>query len=293
MNLVDSQSHNPLSNCTLQVAHTPPWQQVIMPKRHEEYYFDDGSVILLVDGTLFRVHRYYFTRESQIFADMFSLPPCEASGSSGTREGQSDSSPIEIPGVAKQEMESFLGFVYFGMHDEHAPTLESWVALLAFSTRFVCDKIRARSIRELEAIQSRVDPIERVVLAVRHNIPHWLSGAYQELCQRQDSLSEDEGERLGLSTVIKLMRAREILLIESGMRDPRFFTGRVNRAPGMSSTSSHFTRMQLMDSAPVRPGWSSDDIFSPFHTGVEGRFDPQRVADVVREVFSLEGSPLS
>jgi len=189
-------------------------------------------------------------------------------------------------------MESFLGFVYFGMHDEHAFTLESWVSLLAFSTRFICDKIRARSIRELEAIQSRVDPIERIVLAVRHNIPQWLSGAYQELCQRQDSLSEEEGERLGLSTVIKLMRAREILLSGSDMRDPRFMP-RMSRTPGMSSTSAYLARMQLLDSAPVRPGWSSDDVFSPLHTSVELRFDPQRVADVVREVFSLEGPPPS
>jgi len=178
------------------------------------------------------------------------------------------------------------------MHDEHTFTLESWVSLLSFSTRFICDKIRARSIRELEAIQSRVDPIERIVLAVRHNIPQWLSGAYQELCQRQDSLSEEEGERLGLSTVIKLMRAREILLSGSDIRDPRF-TSRMSRTPGMSSTSAYLARMQLLD-APVRPGWSSDDVFGPpQHTGVEPRFDFQRVADVVREVFSLEGpSPL-
>ena len=63
-----------------------------------------------MDDTLFRVHRYYFTRESQIFADMFSLP----AGSSEMIEGKSDTSPIEIPGVMKQEMESFLSFVYFG-----------------------------------------------------------------------------------------------------------------------------------------------------------------------------------
>jgi len=179
------------------------------------------------------------------------------------------------------------------MHDEHTFTLESWVSLLSFSTRFICDKIRARSIRELEAIQSRVDPIERIVLAVRHNVPQWLSGAYQELCQRHDTLSEEEGERLGLPTVIKLMKAREMLL------DPRFVS-KMNRTPGMSSTSAHsgFTRMQLprmqlMDTGPVQPFWSSDDVLVPPHPSMELRFEQQRVADVVREVFVLEGSPPS
>jgi len=244
---------------------------------------------------------------------MFPLPTGQAGGSSEMTEGKFDSSPIEIPAVTKQEIESFLGFVYFGcvpmlgyqhprsisaistvqyrMHDEHVFTLESWVSLLSFSTRFICDKIRGRSISELEAIQSRVDPIERIVLAVQHDIPQWLSGAYQELCQRQDSLSEEEGEKLGLPTVVKLMRAREILLSGSDMRDPRFMS-RMSRTPGMSSTSAYLARMQLLDSAPVRPGWSSD-VFSPLHTAAESRFDLQRVADVVREVFSLEGPPLS
>jgi len=226
---------------------------------------------------------------------MFSLP-VGTSGSSGVTEGKSDTSPIEIPGVTNQEMESFLGFVYFGMHDEHISTLESWVSLLSFSTRFICDKIRARSIRELEAIQSRVDPIERIVLAVQHNIPQWLSGAYQELCQRHDPLSVEEGERLGLPTVIKLMKAREILLSPPDIRDPRW-TSRMSRTPGMSSTSAHsglarmqLPRMQLLEGGPVQPLWPSDDVFGPLHTGVESRFDPQRVADVVKEVFLLEGS---
>ena len=182
------------------------------------------------------------------------------------------------------------------MHDEYTFTLESLVSLLSFSTRFICDKIRARSIRELGAIQSRVDPIEHIVLAVRQNIPQWLGGAYQEFCQRHDSLSEEEGERLGLPTVIKLMKAREILLSGSDIRDPRStFTSRMNRTPRMSSTSTHsgLAGMQLprhlMDNGPVQPLWSSDDVFGTLHPGVE-RFDPQRVADVVREVFLLEGS---
>ena len=180
------------------------------------------------------------------------------------------------------------------MHDENTFTLESWISLLSFSTRFICDKIRARAIREIEAIQSRVEPVERIVLAVRHNVPQWLTGAYQELCQRQDSLSEAEGEKLGLSTVIKLMRAREILLSGSDVRDPRFYSNRISRTAGMSSSSTFMARsMQLLDAEPVRPHLGPD-FWGAIHTpSVELRFDPQRVADVVREVFALEGPPSS
>ena len=177
------------------------------------------------------------------------------------------------------------------MHDENEFTLESWIALLGFSTRFVCDKIRARSIREIEALRSRVDPTERIVLAVRHNVPQWLSGAYQELCQRQDPLSEEEGEKLGLSTVIKLMKARETLLSGPDLRDPRFasrLAAMGGRTPGVSSSSAYMAMMHL--SGPVRPGHWSDEVFANSQPGSELRFDPQRVADVVREVFALDGS---
>ena len=177
----------------------------------------------------------------------------------------------------------------YRMHDENAFSLESWISLLSFSTRFICDKIRARSIREIESIQSRVDPIERIVLAVRHSVPQWLKGAYQELCQRQESLSEEEGEKLGLPTVIKLMRAREMLLSGSDIRDPRLMS-RVGRTPAVSSSSSYMARIHLLDNDPVRPSLVSD-FWGNMHTpGVDLRFDPQRVADVVREVFELEPS---
>jgi hypothetical protein len=176
------------------------------------------------------------------------------------------------------------------MHDTFP--LESWISLLSFSTRFICDKIRARSIREIESVQSRVEPVERIVLAVRHNVSQWLSRAYQELCQRQESLSEEEGEKLGLSTVIKLMKAREMLLLSGpDTRDPRFFASRMAQArpPGMSSSSGFFNPSL---EPPVRPT-SAGELWgqaSTWSAGLE-RFDPHRVEAVVREVFFSESSP--
>ena len=96
-----------------------------------------------------------------------------------------------------------------------------------------------------------MNPTYRIALAVRHDVPQWLSGAYQELCQRYDLLQEVEGKILGLPTVIKLMRAREILLSELNARNPH------------------------MMSRALRTRFDS----------VEPRFDPQRVAEVVEEVF--------
>jgi hypothetical protein len=164
------------------------------------------------------------------------------------------------------------------MHDDRRLLLENWISLLSFATRFICDKIRNRAIREIEEGHAKLDPVERVVLAVRHNIPHWLVPAYQELCQRQDTLTEEEGEKLGLSTVIKLMRARESLMNQPDAGRMRFSQAGLG---GMSSSSLSLAptparRNNLFD-------FDFDDIRSQ-----SLRFDPTRVVQVVKQVFGLE-----
>jgi hypothetical protein len=42
--------------------------------RHPDLWFDDGSVILNVGTTLFRVHRSTLSTHSTVFADMFHVP---------------------------------------------------------------------------------------------------------------------------------------------------------------------------------------------------------------------------
>ena len=42
--------------------------------RHPEFWFADGSIILLAGDVLFRVHKSFLARHSVVFRDMFSLP---------------------------------------------------------------------------------------------------------------------------------------------------------------------------------------------------------------------------
>lgn len=42
--------------------------------RHSDLWFDDGSVVLVAEGTGFRVHRGLLARHSGIFHDTFSMP---------------------------------------------------------------------------------------------------------------------------------------------------------------------------------------------------------------------------
>jgi len=44
------------------------------PTQHESLWFDDGSIVLCVQNTLFRVHRSILSAHSQVFAGMFQIP---------------------------------------------------------------------------------------------------------------------------------------------------------------------------------------------------------------------------
>lgn len=42
--------------------------------RSTDFWLHDGSIVLAVEGTLFRVHQTILTNHSEIFADLFGLP---------------------------------------------------------------------------------------------------------------------------------------------------------------------------------------------------------------------------
>lgn len=61
----------------------------------------------------------------------------------------------------------------------------------------------------IERLSQIASPVERILLARRFDITHWLLPAYLELCQRQEALTFDEGMRLGMKDVILLSDIRQ------------------------------------------------------------------------------------
>lgn len=91
-------------------------------------------------------------------------------------------------------------------------TAKQWTALLSTSSRFRLQKLRALSIEALEKLPAPLDPIERVVLAARFDVPQWLAHAYTELVIREQPLSGAEARRVGHLVAFWLARARENFL---------------------------------------------------------------------------------
>ena len=65
---------NPLKRARTEVDSDPADASIANSTRNSEFWFDDGSVVLNVQSTLFRVHRSILSMHSTVFSDMFSIP---------------------------------------------------------------------------------------------------------------------------------------------------------------------------------------------------------------------------
>lgn len=98
------------------------------------------------------------------------------------------------------------------MHNTTTPSLAEWIALLSISTRFEMPKVRARAISEIASLDRDIDPVERIVLAQKYNVPEWLSDAYIALCEREQPLSAHEARKLEGDIPYLVAEAREAVL---------------------------------------------------------------------------------
>ncbi|CUA70824.1 hypothetical protein RSOLAG22IIIB_09163 [Rhizoctonia solani] len=77
--------------------------------RDPDYYFEDGSIILLLEDVLFKVHATLLKSQSQVFEDMFAMP---AGNVSSRTEGTSDQDPVIIPQVKPSQFRNLLKMLY-------------------------------------------------------------------------------------------------------------------------------------------------------------------------------------
>ncbi|KZT64219.1 hypothetical protein DAEQUDRAFT_773916 [Daedalea quercina L-15889] len=165
---------------------------------------------------LFKVHRYFLERDSELFRGMFACPPTQPGANT---EGQAEETAIHLPCVTPFELECLMSFLYEGMYDRIV-SLEEWVALLSVASRLLFDKIRERAISVIETHIPALEPAEKIVLAAKHDIPQWLAPSFTELCTRSDPLTEDESSKLGAETAKQVTRARDLVKLRVGYGQP-------------------------------------------------------------------------
>ncbi len=98
------------------------------------------------------------------------------------------------------------------MYEHEFTEKEDLIALLSISSRFVFSKIREIVIDQIDKLDhdhTLIDPVQKVELSIKFDVPNWLVPAYTAICVREEPLTVGEAERMGIETAIKLASARE------------------------------------------------------------------------------------
>lgn len=177
-----------------------------------------------MEDILFRVHRYFFVRESAFFRNKLPHPPPPGEFTKGT----SDSQPFVLEDTLHVDFERFLWVFYnpwvsyfyasflllmqnnFRKYSLYDATIEEWTSILKLAHQWDFFGVKDLALRELE--QLVIPPLQKIVIYHSYAIDRsLLHAAYTAFAVRDEPITMEEGQELGLDTVIQLVRAREFV----------------------------------------------------------------------------------
>ncbi|KAF7315030.1 MI domain-containing protein [Mycena indigotica] len=104
---------------------------------HKDYNFIDGSVKFVVENTIFKVHRFFFERESQFFRHLL------AGRGSLT-------APFVLPDVKSDEFAAFLWVFYNPNYLQYNTSTENWRAILSLASLWDFTEVKALALHKLK-----------------------------------------------------------------------------------------------------------------------------------------------
>jgi len=196
-------------------------------RKHSRYYFPDGNVIFLVEETLYKVHRYFFQRDSSIFASIFS---------DSVGRGSSDDDPISLVKVTVKDFDRFLSILYpADFRKRTVTTADEWGSVLDLAAEWNFQSIKHLAIDHIAQADA---PVDKIVLGRKHNMVEWLGEAYEAVCKRKDPLTQQEGVRLGVEDVIRISAVRQIYGLTTPRYDPMLLSGDLPKIFAFDTPSS-------------------------------------------------------
>ncbi|KAJ2918269.1 hypothetical protein MD484_g2133, partial [Candolleomyces efflorescens] len=179
-------------------------------EKDAEYFWE--FVLFSCEGRIFRVPKYRFISDSEVFATKFGLNPDTPSESSDTFEGvgeaQSTSNAIIELDVGANDFRNFLKALHPRYPEQTLDLSKSeWLSVLRLSTEWYFNDFRKRAIENLTALT--LDPVDRVDLGTQFNVSSWLKTGFRELVTRMDIITVEDARRIGLETAIKVYGIRD------------------------------------------------------------------------------------
>lgn len=187
--------------------------------RHEEYHINGGDLFFLVEHVQFRVHRYFFERESGVFRNQLTTPASPGA----TRQGSSESNAIVLENVKSVDFAKFLWVFYNPKYSLYNATTEDWTVIINLAHRWAFPEVKSLAVRELEKLV--LSDVDRISIYHTYQIDKsLLIPRYAALCERENPLTLQEGLQLGMETTLMIARLRELSRANptpSGARSPR------------------------------------------------------------------------
>ncbi|KAI0002244.1 hypothetical protein BJV74DRAFT_43321 [Russula compacta] len=165
--------------------------------RHDTYFFKDGNITFMVDGTLYCVHRYFFSRDSAYFSTKFFQL--------GVRDHETLRTIVSLGDIERRDFEALLSVMYPENFDEHDLSYEQWRSVLHLSTRWGFSSLRRLALRSVKP----PTPCDQLLLARTYGIDHWVLPALSALCERTTPLSLKEARQMNIEDVVLVATVRE------------------------------------------------------------------------------------
>ncbi|EDR07242.1 uncharacterized protein LACBIDRAFT_294547 [Laccaria bicolor S238N-H82] len=174
--------------------------------QHPDYYIEGADLSFLAERTQFKVHRYFFERESPYFRAQLEIP---VSAGGAASKGSNSSNAIVLSGVKATEFELFLWVFYNPTYSLYKKTVVEWEVILRLAEKWTFLEVKNLAVRELEKLT--ILDVDRIAIYQAHNVDrNLLVPSYSRLCERAEHLNVPEGLRLGMETTISIANAREV-----------------------------------------------------------------------------------
>jgi len=146
----------------------------------------------------------FFERESTYFVRKLATPASPGKEPQGT----SDSTAIMLDDVTAEQFAKFLWVFYNPLYSLYDAKISDWEIILDIAVRWEFPEVKNLAVRELE--KKEIPDSKRIKLYHANKVDrNVLIPRYASLCEREAPLSQEEGEDLGLATVLLIARGRE------------------------------------------------------------------------------------
>ncbi|KZV88435.1 hypothetical protein EXIGLDRAFT_839224 [Exidia glandulosa HHB12029] len=169
-----------------------------------KYWYEDGSVVFLVQKTLYKVHKSLLASAGERFADMFAVPP--PGNGLGTEE---DPMILTDLGVTSQGFEALLSVIYISLPLPTFTTADL-VHILRLSSLLRCHTLRHFALDTLSTVHHarNMSALEMLRLAKECNVAQWVLPPLLEFSRLRTPLPVE----LGAELIARLAQARDVLL---------------------------------------------------------------------------------